>query len=63
MGSIMDRERPWEREEKKELKTITDRVEYYAVFGPRSMIDQLVTELERMQKELDALKQTQRIGF
>ncbi|QGZ14340.1 hypothetical protein PP940_gp116 [Rhizobium phage RL2RES] len=64
MGSVMDQERPWERErDKRGRATIADRMWHASEFGQSGKIDQLILEIERQQKEIDDLNSRVRIGF
>lgn len=53
MGSVMDQDRPWERERKRE--TIRDRVKDSLEFGKESAIEQIVDELERLEAAVIAM--------
>lgn len=56
MGSVMDQERPWEREEKP-LDTIRRRLERAAEFGQGHQIDCIIDELVMMEEKIDELHQ------
>lgn len=53
MGSVMDQERPWEGERKRE--TIRERIKYALEFSNQSAIDQIVDELERLEAAIIAV--------
>jgi hypothetical protein len=52
MGSVMDQERPWESERRRE--TIRERIKDSFEFGQGSAIDQIIAELERLEAALKA---------
>lgn len=53
MGSVMDQERPWEREEKPKAETMRERIkDAYRDSGGRlePVMDQIIAELERIER-------------
>lgn len=53
MGSVMDRERPWEGERKRD--TIRERIKESLEFGQQSAIEQIIDELERLEAAVIAM--------
>ena len=47
MGSVMDQERPWEGERKRQ--TIRERIKDSLEFGKETAIEQIIDELERLE--------------
>ena len=57
MGSVMDQERPWERDKKPEGATLRERIKDVLRDTNRmhETVEQIVVELERLEERLDAL--------
>lgn len=54
MGSVMDQERPWEREEKP-METMRQRIARAAEFGRGAEIDRIIDELENLEEQIAAV--------
>ncbi|QWY83657.1 hypothetical protein [Rhizobium phage RHph_X2_26] len=60
MGSVMDQERPWERDDKPKPATLRGRIEDAVrrdyVGSSRRAVDQIIDELERLEAEIQELR-------